>query len=129
MIPGIASALRPGLAGLADKDELSDGDDNPSAFQASKSEPIHVSEDYFTQELADFSRGLSEEESKVSTQAQSTMKMQGPKTSYLERCKTIGRLGPPRTELDRESAYGEFEFGHEIARSQNEGAEPRCTRI
>ena len=27
---------------------------------------------------------------------------------YFERCKKIGRIGPPKTELDRDSAKGEF---------------------
>lgn len=33
--------------------------------------------------------------------------------SYLERSKSVGRLGPAKTELDRDSANGEYIFGHE----------------
>lgn len=40
----------------------------------------------------------------------------------MERCRQIGRLGPPRTQLDRGSAYGTFIFGHE--RGQALSGEP-----
>ena len=29
--------------------------------------------------------------------------------SYFDRCKEVGRVGPPKTELDMNSVYGEFE--------------------
>ena len=47
--------------------------------------------------------------------------------TYLERCKTVGRLGPVRTELDRSSAYGEFIFGHESAKKNQ--ADPSATLL
>ena len=33
--------------------------------------------------------------------------------SYFERCKQVGRLGPPKTELDMDSVVGSFETLHE----------------
>jgi len=37
--------------------------------------------------------------------------------SYLERCKSVGRLGPTKTEIDRVSAFGDFILGHERAKT------------
>ena len=32
---------------------------------------------------------------------------------YIQRCKRVGRLGPPKTELDRNSVYGDCTFGRD----------------
>jgi len=37
--------------------------------------------------------------------------------SYLERCKSVGRLGPTKTEIDRNSAFGEYILGNERAKT------------
>ena len=43
--------------------------------------------------------------------------------SYLDRCKQVGRLGPPKTELDINSVVGEIEILQERVRSdQNPNA-------
>lgn len=87
-------------------EEFGYGDDGEGseAFDDSTVMDYFLGHEYFEKNdkrLGSTSPHLTKESSKVD------------RTSYFQRCKAIGRIGPPRTELDRSSAYGEYLFGHE----------------
>lgn len=128
MIASDSSFYNIGMGAKADVDELSDEDGNDDdGAERSDSHMSNSDEDYFKGILShSFIAGCqpSQEEMKnapmmgavsQSAAAQNAMQamVMAPKDTYFDRCKSVGRLGPPKTELDRSSAYGEYEFGHE----------------
>ena len=50
------------------------------------------------------------EEEKVAADGSINQTEPGSAQSYMDRCKLVGRLGPPKTELDINTAIGEIEI-------------------
>ena len=99
-----------------DDNELSDEDENGSNPNTQMKE-----DDYFSGPLKSFAYGClpTAEESKnglTNLSQPSALSSDNQKKVYLERSKVVGRLGPIKTQLDRDSAKGEFVFGHQRAK-------------
>lgn len=141
MISGIVSngsfLFNLSMQAKADDDELSEDEDEEhgGAEQRSGSHVSGSDEDYFRGVLANsFIAGCSPSQEEMknapnnsmyqTVAAQNAALQLAYKETYFDRCKTVGRLGPPKTELDRSSAYGDFVFGHE--RSEQRGSRSDC---
>ena len=116
------TSFKLGFGMRGDDDELSD-EEGDGAIAASLVEKQweqqgNPDEGYFTGELASFAAGCqpNAEEVKNAHAYSGIPQVDMPSKTYQDRCKCVGRLGPPKTQLDVGSAYGRFILGHQRSR-------------
>ena len=81
---------------MSDEDEYLDiSDDEINNFQEMN---------YFGDQLRAGKHGMEEEKKGGSSKSKDILRI----PPYFERSKKIGRIGPPKTELDRDSAKGDY---------------------
>lgn len=102
-----------------DDSDLSDEDDGGA--QPNEKHLTDLEDDYFSGALSSFSAGClpTIEEQKIAANSAHASVLTPVRKLYIERCKEVGRLGPPKTQLDRSSAFGTFVFGHERAQQHS----------
>ena len=101
--------------GIADFDEL--GDDNQDALLEENDSGDEYIDTYF-QDIIKQDNTFEEEKVSVDGTVESTDISNNQ--SYMERSKLVGRLGPPKTELDVNSAVGEIEIIHDRIMADND---------